>query len=186
MKNMRRKSKGSIALIVVAVIFTILAVVYAIIAIYFTRHYPFNTYVNEISAYKLTPDDIEKEVTDGLKKYSLTIHARGNITDTISSEDISLSLRMDGQFKDALNKLNPFLWPKYLFTETHLTTDNIVVYSRDVVEDKINTLQLFNATNVIEPVDAYLSEELGDDGFYIVPEDYGQSPIRESVTEGLL
>ncbi len=168
---------------VIGAVILVLVAVYVGISVYFMSHFSFNTYVNDIPSYKLTAADIEKIVTDGVKQYSLTVHARGDITDVISSDDISLSLRMDGQFEDALKKQNPFLWPKYLFTETHLTTDNIVVYSKDVVEAKIAALDLFSPANVIEPVDAYIPEESGEDGFYIVPEDYGQTPIMESVSE---
>ncbi|WP_051656720.1 L,D-transpeptidase family protein [Butyrivibrio sp. AE3004] len=179
----RTKNKGGNIGIIVAIIIGLLAIIYLGISFYFTGHFAFNTYVNDIPAYKMTAGDIEKEVTDGLKKYSLTIHARGDITDVISSEDISLSLRMDDQFEDALKKQNAFLWPANLFKDTYITTDNIVVYSRDVVEKKINTLQLLNAANIIEPANAYIPEASGEDGFYIVPEDQGRSPIREKVVE---
>ena len=176
-----RNKKANIAGIFLAITLGILAIVYMGFVVYFMSHFLYNTYVNDIPAYKLTARDIEKEVTNGIKQYSLTINSRGDITDTITSDDINLTLRIDGQFDRVLKDQNPFLWPAYLFKETHLTTDNIVVYSRETLEKKLETLNLFLPENVREPVDAYIPEESGEDGFYIVPEDYGQSPIREKV-----
>lgn len=179
----RKKAKSSIAGYVILIIFSILLLVYLGISVYFMSHFLFNVYVNDISAYKMTAKEIETEVTSGLRKYTLTIQGRGDITEVISADDINLSLRMDGQFDRALKEQNPLLWPAYLFNETHLTTDNIVVYSKETVEKKIDELQFFAAENIIEPTDAYVSEESGEDGFYIIPENYGQSPIREIVID---
>ncbi len=180
-KRRRKRKKGSIAGVFFAISFGILAMVYMGFVVYFMSHFLYNTYVNDIPAYKLTAKDIEKEVTAGIQKYSLTINSRGGITDVITSDDIKLSLRIDGQFDRVLKDQNPLLWPAYLFKETHLTTDNIVVYSKETLENKLDTLNLFLPENVREPVDAYIPEESGEDGFYIVPEDYGQSPIRDMV-----
>ena len=175
------KRKGNIAGIILAISFGILAMVYIGFVVYFMTHFLYNTYVNDIPAYKLTAKDIEKEVVSGIKQYSLTVNSRGGITDTITSDDINLSLRIDGQFDRALKEQNPFLWPAYLFKETHITTDNIVVYSKETLEAKLDGLNMFLPENVREPVDAYMPDESGEDGFYIVPEDYGQSPIKEMV-----
>ncbi len=183
---MSKNKKGSKAGLILAVIITILAVAYLGVSFYFTKHFLFNTYVNDIFAYKMTANDIEKAVTDELKKYSLTINSRGGLTDSITSDDISLSLQLAGQFDRALKEQNPFLWPKYYFTETRLTTDNIVVYSREVLENKVDELSIFKAENIKEPVDAYLSEESGEDGFYVIPEDYGQSPLKDKVVEKIV
>ena len=158
----------------------VLILAYLITAVYFTKHFLFNTYVNGIPAYNKTAKQIEDEVVSGLKQYVMTIHGRGDVTDTISSEDIQLSLQMDDQFEDALKSQNPFLWPGYLFHNTDMTTENIVVYSRETVESRINQLSFFSDENVIAPVDAHLSDTVGDQGFYIVPEEYGQKPIKQS------
>jgi hypothetical protein len=179
----RTKAKRSIAGIILGITFIIFLLFYMGVSIYFMSHFAFNVYVNDIPAYKMTAKEIETEVTDGLMKYVLTIKGRGDITETISANDINLSLRMDGQFDRALKEQNPLLWPAYLFKDTHLTTDNIVVYSKETVENKIDSLAYFSPENIKEPVDAYVSEESGEDGFYIVPEDYGQSPIRDIVVE---
>lgn len=184
MKIMRsRSAKGSKTGIILAIIFSIILVAYISVAVYFMGHFLFNVYVNDIPAYKMTAGEIEQEVTAGLKKYVLTIQGRGDITDTISADDINLSLRMDGQFNRALKEQNPLLWPAYLFKDTHLTTDNIVVYSKEVAQSKIETLSFFAPENIVEPVDAYVSEESGEDGFYVVPEEYGQAPVLDAAVD---
>ncbi|MBE5842812.1 MAG: hypothetical protein E7302_01375 [Butyrivibrio sp.] len=175
----RKKKGGKIAFFLLSLVL----VAYLGVAVYFTKHFLFNTYVNEIPAYNLTAADIEKAVVDELKNYKLTINSRGGLTDVISSDDIQLTLQMDDQFTEALKQLKPFAWPKYLFTETYLTTDNIVVYSDDVLSDFVDGLSVFSEENIKAPVDAHLSEEAGDDGFYVVAEDPGQTPLKEKVKE---
>jgi hypothetical protein len=177
----KRQKKSGKAGTVLAIMLGILAVVYIGISIYFTKHYLFNTFVNDLPAYNLTADDIEEEIAGGLRKYVLTIDARGGISQTLTSDDISLSLQVDGQFDKALKEQKPFLWPAYLFKETYLTTDDIVVYSREIAAEKISSLDIFSADNVIAPVDAHLSEDTDEEGFYIVPEEQGQTPVKEAV-----
>ncbi len=173
-----RKKKGTK---IVFVLLSLVLLAYLGVAAYFTRHFLFNTYVNDISAYNLTAKDIEEAVIAELRNYSLTINSRGGLTDVISSDDIKLTLQMDDQFTDALKQLKPIIWPKYLFEETRLTTDNIVVYSEDVLNETVKALSVFNTGNITAPVDAHLSEEVGDNGFYVVPEDPGQTPIEDKV-----
>ncbi len=177
----KHTGKRNALFLIPVTLFSLIILAYALVALYFSGHFTFNTYVNDIYAYKMTPKEIEKEVTNGLKQYTLTIHARGDLTDTISADDVQLSLRMDGQFDEALRSINPFLWPKYLFCETRLTTDNIVVYSDASIENLMEKMDVFAEENYREPVDAHISETVGDDGFYIVAEDPGQAPVKEQV-----
>ena len=99
-----RKKKGTK---IVFVLLSLVLVAYLGVAAYFTRHFLFNTYVNDIPAYNLSAKDIEDAVVAELKNYALTINSRGGITDTISSDDIKLTLQMDDQFTDALKQLKP-------------------------------------------------------------------------------
>jgi hypothetical protein len=180
---MKRKRKGNFGIKIIAAILIVLFAVYIGVSIYFIRHFSFNTYVDDIPAYQMTAEDLEKAAADELKEYYLMIHARGGITDVITSQDVRMSLEMDGQFEEALRQQNPFLWPKYLFSDTNLTTENLVVYSRDDVEEKLASLKIFNPDNIVEPTDAHIPDESGDEGFMIVPEDYGQSPIKSEVLD---
>ncbi len=180
-RKIQRQSNTNYILIALASFFGILLVLYIVVALYFTGHFLFNTYVNGNPAYNMTAKEVQEQVVSGLRSYVLKVNSRGNISDTITSDDISLSLHIDGEFDRALKKQNPFLWPAYLFKETHIETEHIVEYSHDVLISKIDSLKLFLPENIIEPTDAHVSEESGDDGFYIVPEDGGQSPIRDEV-----
>ena len=163
------------------VILGILAVTYLGISIYFTKHFLFNTYVNDIEAFNMTAKDMEEDESNRIKAYTLRVYARGDIVETITSDDVQFTLEIGDQFEKALKNQNPFIWPYYLFNETKMTTDDIATYPRDIVENRAATMQIFNNQNIAEPVDAHLSETPGDDGFYVVPEDPGKKPIRENV-----
>lgn len=156
---------------------------YVAVAEYFTTHFLFNTYVNGTEAYKLTAGEVEQKILSGLDDYTLTITGRNNVTDQITSKDIQLTYQLNGQVEKAMQEQEPFLWPMYLLKETRLTTENVVEYSNEALATKVASLSLFAPENVEEPKDAYLPEESGDDGFEVVPEEQGCSPIKDKVVE---
>ncbi|MCR5100671.1 MAG: L,D-transpeptidase/peptidoglycan binding protein, partial [Butyrivibrio sp.] len=181
-QRIRRRRRKTIELrAIILLVLTLVLIIYIGISLYFTKHFLFNTYVNDIDAQNMTASDIEEVVTSELKKYVLTVNGRGDVTDTISADEAGLSLQMDDQFEEALASQNSFLWPAYLFKEDHITTDNIVVYSADTIEALVENLSIFSTENIIEPVDAYISDEIGEEGFYIVSEEAGQKPVKEKV-----
>ncbi len=181
---MKKTRRNNSPLKTIAIIFgAVLAVTYIGIALYFTGHFLFNTYVDDIYAFNKTPSEIEAEAAKDLRDYTLFVVGRGDIKEFITADEIGLEMSVDDQFKDALKDQSPFIWPKYLFGETHIVTEDITKYSRESVVDKTGKMAIFKKENMIPPVDAHVSEESGDDGFFVVPEDPGRMPIRDKVTD---
>lgn len=178
-----KKGKSTGILVFLFIVVCALGVGYVSVAEYFTTHFLFNTYVNGTEAYKMTAEEVEKKVLSGLDDYVLTISGRNGVTDQITSKDIELSYQLNGQIEKALEEQNPYLWPTYLLKETKLTTENIVVYSKEALQQKAGSLSFFAPENVVEPKDAYLPEESGEDGFAVVPEEQGCAPIKDKVVE---
>jgi len=178
-------SKKTGTMIPLLVVLSLALVIYLAVALYFTGHFLFNTYVNEIYAFNMTASEIEKEVSSGLDDYRLSISARGGITEVITAKEIGLRLLSGDQFVVALREQNPFLWPSYLFKDTYITTETIVSYPEDVVKKRVEEMPVFDKDMIKEPVDAYISDEVGENGFYIVPEDPGTAPKEEKVLSSI-
>ncbi|MBR6328313.1 MAG: L,D-transpeptidase/peptidoglycan binding protein [Lachnospiraceae bacterium] len=175
-KNKRRKK----ARYFLRIPLILLLALYVGPAIYFAGHFSFNTYVNGNEAFKKTAEMLEEEMLSNLGKYKLTVHARG-VDEVITAQQLSITPRMKDQYKDILKSQNPLIWPVYLFKETHLTTANVVEYSDSELEKIIDKMSIFDVNRIALPVDAHVSEESGDDGFYVVKETDGNEPIRSAV-----
>ncbi|MBE5871543.1 MAG: hypothetical protein E7294_09840 [Lachnospiraceae bacterium] len=182
-KISKKKRRQRRLMITAGITLTALLCVYIGVALYFNKHFAFNTYVNGKEAYKKTPKDFEEDVLSGIGKYTLTVHARGNVTQKLTSQDLKMVPQLDGQFDEILKTQNSFAWPGYLFHETQLTTDIVVDYPDSALEEVVKSMKMFNAKNIILPKNAYVSEVPGESGYTIVSEENGVSPIRDKVME---
>lgn len=183
-KKKKRKESlgiGSFLAFFLLTLLGIAAVLYVGVAVYFTSHFAFNTTVNGEPAYQKTVKDLEKGVKAESSKYQLTVYGRNNVTDVISSADVSLTPEFGSEFEDILKSQNAFLWPIYLTKETNFETDTVVGYSKQNLDSLISNLKFFKAENVIAPENAYLPDEAGENGFAVVPETAGCTPIKEKV-----
>ncbi len=168
-------------LLIIALV--IVLIIYVGISAYFVTHFSFKTYVNDKEAFGKTAGEVEEEMLSHVGDYVLTVHARGDITETIDSASIDLQPQMSNQFRDILKSQNPFAWPVCLFKETRLTTETVVGYSESKLDNIISGLSVFDPENVVEPEDAHISDESGDKGFFIVPETDGSKPVDLKVRQ---
>lgn len=178
----RKKDAGRIFLsIVLKSILFLVAVTYIGITFYFVGHFAPNTFVNGNEAYGKTPQYFEKLVKEESSRYSMVIYGRNNIKEIVSAADISLKPEVNDEFKQLLKKQKAVLWPMYLFKETEFVSDTVVNYSKQHLNDLIDNMTFFDSNNIIEPENAHISENVGENGFEIVKETPGCVPIREAV-----
>lgn len=174
MKN-KKKALG-IAVASVCVI----AVVYLGAALFFTKHFYFNTVINGEDYSACSVESAQNRIRDNSSRYVLTVNGRDGLTDTVTSADIALRSEFDGAFGDIIGEQNVFLWPLSLFNKTEHTVNTIVTYSKEELNRKIDTFCFFKPENIRQPQNAYLSDYT-EDGYQIVPEDKGTVPIRNKV-----
>jgi len=177
----RRRKRNRRIKLIIGTILTVAVIIYLGIAIYFCGHFAFNTTVNGQDAYKTTVQDQKDQVIEESGNYVLTIHGRDDVTATITSEQLKLTPEFGDEFKEILKLQNAFLWPKYLFKETDYTTDTVVSYSDKDLASIVSKLPFFDEENVAAPENAHISEEAGEDGFEIIPETKGSTPIKPMV-----
>ena len=174
-----RKIKKKILYVMVAVA-AIIALVYLGLALFFTKHFYFNTFINGENYSAGSVNSAQNFVLDTSNHYTLTINGRDGITDTITSADIGLKLEFGEEFQNIIETQDAFLWPFSLFKKCEYTVDTMVTYSEEAFDNKIDTLCFFEQENIRQPQNAYLSDYT-EEGYQIIPEDKGTVPIRTKI-----
>lgn len=174
-----RENKKKILYVVVAVA-AIVTLVYLGLALFFTKHFYFNTFINGENYSAGSVNSAQNFVLDTSNHYTLTINGRDGITDTITSADIGLKLEFGEEFHDIIETQDAFRWPVSLFTKSEYTVDTMITYSEEAFDNKIDTLCFFEQENIRQPKNAYLSDYT-EEGYQIIPEDKGTVPIRTKI-----
>ena len=174
-----RKIKKKILYVMVAVA-AIITLVYLGLALFFTKHFYFNTFINGENYSAGSVNSAQNFVLDTSNHYTLTINGRDGITDTITSADIGLKLEFGEEFQNIIETQDAFLWPFSLFKKCEYTVDTMVTYSEEAFDNKIDTLCFFEQENIRQPQNAYLSDYT-EEGYQIIPEDKGTVPIRTKI-----
>ena len=174
-----RKIKKKILYVMVAVA-AIIALVYLGLALFFTKHFYFNTFINVENYSADSANSAQNLVLDTSNHYTLTINGRDGLIDTVTSADIGLKLEFGEEFQNIIKTQDAFLWPVSLFKKSEYTVDTMVTYSQEAFDNKIDTLCFFEQENIRQPQNAYLSDYT-EEGYQIIPEDKGTVPIRTKI-----
>ncbi len=174
-----RKIKKKILYVMVAVA-AIIALVYLGLALFFTKHFYFNTFINGENYSADSANSAQNLVLDTSNHYTLTINGRDGLIDTVTSADIGLKLEFGEEFQNIIKTQDAFLWPVSLFKKSEYTVDTMVTYSQEAFDNKIDTLCFFEQENIRQPQNAYLSDYT-EEGYQIIPEDKGTVPIRTKI-----
>lgn len=174
-----RKTKRRILYILITVVIAA-AVTYLGLTLFFTKHFFFNTIINGENYSVSAVSSVQDGFLDASSQYVLMINGRDGLTDTITAADIALRVEFDDAFENIISKQEAFLWPSSVFKETEYTVNTIVTYSKEALDQKIDSLCFFDAKNIRQPQDAYLSDYT-DNGYQIIPEDKGTVPVREKI-----
>lgn len=174
-----RKIKKKILYVMVAVA-AIIALVYLGLALFFTKHFYFNTFINGENYSADSASSAQNLVLDTSNHYTLTINGRDGLIDTVTSADIGLKLEFGEEFQNIIKTQDAFLWPVSLFKKSEYTVDTMVTYSQEAFDNKIDTLCFFEQENIRQPQNAYLSDYT-EEGYQIIPEDKGTVPIRTKI-----
>lgn len=174
-----RKNKKKV-IYVVTTVASVVALVYLGLALFFTKHFYFNTFINGENYSAGSVDSAQNLVLDNSNHYTLTINGRDGLTDAITSADIGLKLEFGDEFQNIIKTQNAFQWPVSIFQKSEYTVDTMVTYSQEAFDRKIDTLCFFQQENIRQPQNAYLSDYT-EDGYQIIPEDKGTVPLRKKI-----
>ena len=139
------------------------------------------TYVNNIEAGDLTPEELEEKIASQVASYELKMTFLDGQEESFTASDIGLRYVPQGEVKQLLDEQNRFIWIRgALGEEEAYTISPGVTYDEDAFTNIVNKLPELQASNVTEPSDAHL--EFDDTNrLTLVPEVVGNKLDREAL-----
>jgi hypothetical protein len=179
-KRKKKSVVGRFLLIFFGTTAVLLLLSYLGIAYYFKSHYFFHTTIGNSDCSMKTPEYSISRTQAVVEGYLLTIYDRDGNKFLMRGPDFSYEYVAVGEEERILESQNPFLWPESLWKSYEYELDMSVSYDSAQAADALQKLDCFSSEDFITaPTDASLV--LGDDGYEIIPETYGNTLIFDNV-----
>jgi hypothetical protein len=179
-KRKQSSSAGRLLLVIFGVLAVLILSGYLGTAFYFKSHYLFNTTIGDSDYSTKTPEYAKERTSTAVESYLLTIYDRDGNKFFLRGPDFSYEYDEKGEEEQILKSQNPFAWPVSLWNKSNYTLDISVTYDAAQVENALGSLECFSSEDfIVAPENAYLV--LGEDGYEVVPETYGNTLDFDSV-----
>ena len=168
------KKKNKIMKIVVMLIVMILVMsccVYAGISYYYSYHFFYGTTINGIDSSNKTAYEVEQEIAGKKDNYVIQVSARMQEPQTITGKDIDYQYVSSGEILQLLKTQKPWEWIRGFFETKNYMVQEETFFSREKLEEQVNSLNCAKKENQIAPENAYVS--FVNSEFTIVPETEG-------------
>lgn len=179
MRDRERRRKRRIIIGSVAGAALLLAAVYFGMVLYFSSHFFFRTKINGWKVGGMDLKGAEEKVGDGVEDYLLTIFDRNGEKHHIYGQDIACAYVPDGSVEKLLEGQNPFQWVAAMFQPKSGEVPITMEYQESLISDAVMAMDCFQEGNIVEPENAEI--KLGDDGYYVEPEEPGTRMVFENV-----
>lgn len=179
MRDRERRRKRRIVIGSIAGVILLLAAVYFGMVMYFSSHFFFRTKINGWKVGGMDLEKAEQKVGDGVEDYLLTVFDRDGEKHHIYGQDIECEYVPDGSVEKLLEGQNPFRWIMAIFEPEAGQVPVTMKYQEELISGAVAGMDCFQEGNIIEPENAEI--KLGDEGYYIEPEEMGTHMVFESV-----
>lgn len=174
---MEKRKKRNIIIISIASSLCILLVIYFGMSIYFTNHFYYGSEINSISVSGKSVSEVEEQMPEELRSYTLKLEGRGGMQEEIRGEDINLLYNPDWEVKRLKDKQNPFQWIVSLFNKDDNKMTEELIYDTYLLKEQIDKLSCFDNSKLVEPKSP--SFQYTDDGYVILNEVKGNKVNRD-------
>ena len=171
--NNKKYSVSFIIAIIICVTFSI----YLLVSIYFTKHFYFGTYINDVNVSCNTIEEADRKLLEESYNYVLELNERNDVTEYIEGNKINFKYEGNNEVENIKKTQNAFLWPLYLFFNNKYSINNVYSYNKDLLNEEFNKLSCFNKEGIIEPLDACFHYENGE--YTIIKEVYGNKVNKD-------
>ena len=174
-----KKKRFPVWAIVCIAFLVLLACGYGYGVFYFSKHFEWNTTLNDIDVSGMTIDQAQTEIDREFYDYVLMIEERNGQKEQITAEDIDLDYELKGTVKDELNSQNSWLWFMSYFTEDPRYLDSEVSYDQSKLYAIIDQMDLMDKDMIIQPEEPKIVKKSME---YVVKDGIsGNEPIEEKV-----
>jgi hypothetical protein len=177
-KKLRKgKDKGKI---IILTAFIILA--YLLISIYFANHFFFNTFINGVNVSLKAHKDAEDIIKNYVKEYKLQLIERDGKVEEITGQDIKFQYNEKNSISKIYRSKKSFMWIISLLMVQKCYVDDLYIYDKDSLENKINRLNCLSK-DIIEPQNASFKYSNGT--YEVVKEVYGNQINRDKLNKAI-
>ena len=176
-KLFKSKGTGNVIIFIASIL-----LIYLLISLYFSKHSFFNTVINGVDVSLKAHEDIEDIIRSYVKDYKLQLVERNGEIEEIIGRDIG----MEYNEKNSIDKVYPgrssFKWIISLLKDQKYYVEDLFVYNKDNLENKINGLNCLN-TDIIEPQN--VSFKYTNGSYKVIEEVYGNKIIKDELYEDI-
>lgn len=168
----KKKNKiKKIVILIILMIFVIGCCMYAGISYYYSYHFFYGTTINGIDSSNKTAYEVEQEIAGKKDNYTIQVRARMQDPQAITGKDIDYKYVSSGAVLQLLKTQKSWEWIGSPFeTKTYMVQEE-TFFSREKLEEQVNSLNCAKKENQIAPENAYVS--FVNSEFTIVPETEG-------------
>lgn len=176
-KLFKSKNIGNIISLIASIL-----LLYLLISVYFANHFFFYTVINGVDVSLKAHDDAEDIIRRHIKNYKLQLIERNGEVQDIIGEDIGMQYNEKNSSSNIYYRKNSFKWIISLFKNQKHYVDDLYIYSKDNLDNKINELNCLNK-DIIEPQN--VSFKYSNDSYEVIEEVYGNKIIKNKLNEAI-
>jgi len=184
--NIKKLFKNQLTVNIIILMASVL-LIYLLISIYFTSHFFFNTVINGVDVSLKAHNEADDIIRSYIKDYELQLIERNGKTEGIIGEDIGMEYNEKNTIPKIYKMQNSFKWIVSLFKDPQYYEDDLYVYNKDILENKISELNCLNK-DIIEPQNVNFKYLNGS--YEVVKEVNGnkiyKDKLRITIEKGLL
>ncbi len=156
-----------------AVGFGTAAVLYVMVSLFFSSHFFLRTEINGYSCQFKTVEQVKEMIRNGCEEFVLTLSERGDKTETITSEQVSLQFIDDGKIEAIKETQKGYAWIGAVFKKPVYENAATITYSETGLLAAVDALEGLKEENMAVPKAAYPSYVEETQQFEIVEEELG-------------
>lgn len=172
-KLFKSKSTGNVVILIASIL-----LLYLLISIYFANHFFFNTVINGVDVSLKAHDVANKIIRSYIKEYELQLIERNGEIEEILGQDIGMQYNEKNSFYKIYQMKNSFKWISSLLVKQKYYVDDVFLYNKDDLENKINQLICLNKA-IIEPRN--VSFKYSEGLYEVVEEVYGNKIYKDKL-----
>lgn len=173
-------NRGVIEKTIIAIASVLL--IYLLISLYFINHFFAFTVINGVNVSLKTDDDVDQIMRNYVENYELQLIERDGETEDITGQEVDLQYKGEDRISEVLHRQSSIKWISSLFKSQQLDLNDLFVYNKKALEDKINHLYCLNK-NQIEPRNVGFKYINGS--YELVEEKYGNKIRKENLYKAI-
>lgn len=174
-KLFRYKVTGNIIILIASIL-----LIYSLISLYFTRHFFFNTVVNGVDVSLKAHVDADDIIKSYIEDYKLQLIERKGEIEEITGQDIEMRFNEKNSISKIYHNQSSFKWIISLLKDQKYYVDDLIVYNKDNLENKINELNCLNK-DIMGPQN--VNFEYLNGSYKVIKEVYGNKINKDKLNE---